>query len=597
MSDTPKQEHLDAEELAETWKHIGEQSQKLVQEFMERQAKGEHSFQVLDPKAIMQTYSELGKKMFADPSKLFQQQMAWWQDFFTLSESASKNISGESSEAVITPEPGDRRFKADEWQDNPVFDYIKQSYLLASKHILDSVRNTEGLDEKTAEQAEFYTRQFVDAMAPTNFANTNPAVLQETIDSKGQNLVKGLQNLLSDLDAGKGKLRVKMTDPQAFELGKNVAATPGKVIYQNDLMQLIQYTPSTELVYKRPLLIIPPWINKFYILDLRPKNSFIKWAIDQGHTVFVISWVNPDEKLADKTFTDYMHEGPLAALDVIKDAIGEKDVKAIGYCLGGTLLAATLAYMQETQDQRIKAATFFTTMTDFSEPGELGVFIDDFQLNQIDEHMAEKGYFDGSAMAEAFNLLRANDLIWNFVVNNYLMGKDPFPFDLLYWNSDSTRMPRAMHHFYLRKMYQQNLLCKPNGINLDGIGIDLRKIETPIYILSTKEDHIAPWKSTYAATQLYAGPVKFVLGGSGHIAGVINPPIANKYGYQTNVELPESADEWLSSAQTHEGSWWTDWAQWIKKFNSKKIAARDPAEGAINPLEDAPGSYVKHKAN
>ncbi len=594
----PNIELPDPEQISANIAKVAEQSQKLVQEFVARQASGEHApYQVLDPTSVGKAFAELTQHMWQNPAKVIEHQMAMWQDFIDLSARSARQALGEDVEPVAAPEPGDRRFKDDAWQDNPLFDYIKQSYLIAARHVLANVQDVEGMDRHTAQKVDFLTRQFVDAMAPTNFASTNPQVVRETLESGGQNLLKGLSNMLADLDAGKGKLRVRMTDAEAFELGKNVAVTPGKVVYQNDLMQLLQYAPATEQVQKRPLLIIPPWINKFYILDLRPKNSFIKWAVDQGHTVFVISWVNPDEKLADKTFEDYMFEGPLAALDAIAKATGVAEVKAIGYCLGGTLLAGTLAYMTAKDDKRIKAATFFTTMTDFSEPGELGVFIDEEQLAAMEKEMQEKGYFEGSAMAEAFNLLRANDLIWSFVINNYLLGKDPFPFDLLYWNSDSTRMPREMHRFYLRNMYQKNLLCQPGGIALGGVPIDLTTIKTPAYILSTKEDHIAPWKSTYAATQLYAGPVRFVLGGSGHIAGVINPPAANKYAYQTSTANPPDPEQWLRSSSTHEGSWWSDWNKWVARYNGgKQVGARQPGDGELAVLEDAPGSYVKGRA-
>ena len=471
---------------------------------------------------------------------------------------------------------------------------MKQAYLLASKHLLNGIHDVDGLDPKTATKVDFFARQFVDAIAPTNFAMTNPTVLRETAETGGQNLLRGLSNVLDDLERGDGKLRIKMTDSEQFGLGINVAASPGAVVFQNDLMQLLQFSPSTEQVHKRPLMIVPPWINKYYILDLREKNSFIKWAVDQGHTVFVLSWVNPGEQLANKSFDDYMVDGPLAALDAIEQATGERSVKAIGYCIGGTLLSATLAYMSKAGDERIKAATFFTTMTDFSNPGELGVFVDDDQLKSLEEKMAEHGYLEGSSMAEVFNMLRANDLIWSFVVNNYLMGKDPFPFDLLYWNSDSTRMPGAMQSYYLRKMYEQNLLVEPGGIDMLGEPINLRDIRTPVYILSTKEDHIAPWQATYAATQLYAGNTKFVLGASGHIAGVVNPPSAKKYGYWTGAELPADADEWFASAEYTDGSWWTDWRKWVTRYNGgKKVAARQPGDGKLEVIEAAPGSYVK----
>ncbi len=587
----------DPDKIGESVTRIAEQSRRLVEDFVERQAKDEGGdYQVLDPADIVRSFQELMEKMMADPAKVLESQLALWQDYTDLWQANLKRMMGEESEPVIEPAPGDRRFKDEVWSENPVFDYIKQSYLLASKYLHGRVRETEGLDPHSAQKADFYTRQYIDAMAPTNFAMSNPEVLRRTVETGGENLLTGLSNLLDDLERGKGNLRVKMTDLERFKLGENVAVTPGKVVYQNELMQLLQYTPSTETVYKRPLLIIPPWINKYYILDLRPKNSFIKWAVDQGHTVFVISWVNPDEKLAHKDFQDYMLEGPLAALDAIEQATGERDCKVIGYCLGGTLLASMLAYMAEKGDTRVKAATFFVSMMDFSEPGELGVFIDEEQLARMDEQMEKTGYFDGSSMAEAFNLLRANDLIWGFVINNYLLGKDPFPFDLLYWNSDSTRMPCKMHSFYLHNLYERNLLCKPNGISLDGVGIDLTKVETPAYFISTKEDHIAPWKSTYAGTQLLSGPVRFVLGMSGHIAGIVNPPSAKKYGYWSNDELPEDCDQWLAGAESHDGSWWLDWKKWVQRHNGKKVPARVPGDGKLEVIEDAPGSYVRVRA-
>jgi poly[(R)-3-hydroxyalkanoate] polymerase subunit PhaC len=456
------------------------------------------------------------------------------------------------------------------------------------------VLSVDGLDEKTARKVDFYTRQFIDALSPSNFVLTNPEVLRETVQSGGQNLIQGLKNLLKDLDRGDHRqLRIRMTDLEAFKLGMNVATTKGKVVYQNELMQLVQYQPSTKEVYRRPLLIIPPWINKFYILDLRENNSFIKWAVDQGHTVFVISWVNPDEKLAHKDFKDYLVEGSLAALDAIEQATDEQKVNAIGYCLGGTLLAATLAYLAAKNEERIASATFLATLIDFSEPGELGVFVDEHQVSALEKRMEERGYLEGFEMATTFNMLRSNDLIWSFVVNNYLLGKDPFPFDLLYWNSDATRMPAKMHSFYLRNMYIKNLLKQPGGLKLAGVAIDISKVKTPAYFLSTVEDHIAPWKSTYAGTKLLGGPAKFVLAGSGHIAGVINPPCANKYGYRTNAKLPREPNAWLNDAAHNEGSWWPDWGKWIEAYGGARVPARVPGKGRLKALEDAPGSYVK----
>ena len=589
IPDTP---NPDPERLHAAMGRVAERSRRIVQAFAERQASGAPAFNPLEPGVVSKTYRTLWQHMLADPARLVQAQVSLWQDYARLWEATARRMAGEEADPVAAPEPGDRRFTGDAWTENPVFDHIRQSYLLASKFMLSTVRETEGLDAHTARKADFYTRQFIDALAPTNFAATNPEVVRRTVETGGENLVQGLENMLEDLERGQGRLRIRMTDLDKFKLGENVAVTPGKVVLENDLMQLIQYAPATDVVRKRPLLIVPPWINKFYILDLRPKNSFIKWAVEQGHTVFVISWVNPDERLAEKSLDDYMLEGPVAALDAVEQATGEPRVNAIGYCLGGTLLAATLAWLKTKGREAVESATFFTTMVDFEEPGELGVFIDDEQISLMEEAMEEKGYFDGSSMAEAFNLLRANDLIWSFVVNNYLMGRDPFPFDLLYWNSDSTRMPRAMHSTYLREMYRHNRLREPGGITLGGVPIDLAAVDVPVYILSTREDHIAPWRSTYAATRLYGGSVRFVLAMSGHIAGVVNPPAANKYGYYTGALAP-SPDAWLESATAHDGSWWPDWDAWVSAHDGGEAAPREPGDSTLPVIEDAPGRYVK----
>jgi polyhydroxyalkanoate synthase len=453
------------------------------------------------------------------------------------------------------------------------------------------VANVEGLSPESEKKVAFFTRQYVDALSPSNFALTNPQVLRETLASGGQNLLKGLNNLLSDMEKG----GISMTDEKAFKLGKNVATTPGKVVFQNELMQLIQFEPTTKEVYRTPLVIIPPWINKYYILDLRPSNSFIKWALDQGHSVFVISWVNPDARLAQMGFEDYMKQGPLAALDAVERASGEREVNFIGYCLGGTLLGATLGFLsQRKQVNRVRSATFFVSLLDFSAPGELGVFIDEAQVENLEKKMNERGYLEGAEMASTFNLLRANDLVWSFVINNYLLGKDPFPFDLLYWNSDSTRMPARMHSFYLRNMYLKNLLGVPGGITLEGVPIDLSKVKVPAYFVSTVEDHIAPWKTTYKGLRYLGGDVRFVLGGSGHIAGIVNPPAAKKYHYWTNEARPDDADDWFKTATQHPGSWWEDWQAWMNERNGgEKVPARAPE----HPLEDAPGSYVTLRLN
>ncbi|MBI4967438.1 MAG: class I poly(R)-hydroxyalkanoic acid synthase [Rhodospirillales bacterium] len=583
----------DPAELTQAVANIAERSQRLMSDFLARQT-SQPQLGMADPMNVGQAFVEMMGRLMADPSKLVEAQVSLWSDYMKLWQNTARRMLGEQSEPVVSPEPSDNRFKDEAWQTNEVFDFVKQSYLLTARTVQSVVGQVEGLDEKTAKKVDFYTRQFVDAMAPSNFVMTNPQVLRATVESGGENLLKGLNNLLGDLERGKGKLAIKMTDLDAFKVGENIAVTPGKVVYQNDLIQLLQYAPTTETVLERPVLIIPPWINKYYILDLRPKNSLIKWLTEQGHTVFVISWVNPDEKLAGKTFSDYMFEGPLAALNAIKIATGQDKVNVAGYCLGGTLLATTLAYMAAKKDDRIASATFFATMVDFAEAGELEVFIDEEQLLSLEEKMNKRGYLEGSEMATTFNMLRANDLIWSFVINNYLLGKEPFPFDLLYWNSDSTRMPAAMHSFYLRNMYQLNNLKDPGGIEVGGVPIDLGTIKTPIYILATREDHIAPWKSAYAATQLYAGPVRFVLSGSGHIAGVVNPP-PGKYPHWvgSGKSLPESADAWLASATQKEGSWWPDWQAWIEKIDNKRVKARQPGAGKLKAIEDTPGSYVK----
>jgi polyhydroxyalkanoate synthase len=572
---------------------IAERSQRIVGDWLKRQtAEGAE----LDPLNIGGAFMEMTARLMADPARLLQAQLGFWQDYMTLWQSTARRMMGIDTEPVIQADPRDRRFRDEAWKENEVFDFIKQSYLLSARYMQDVVSQVDGLDAHTRQKVDFYSRQFVDAMSPSNFLLTNPEVLRRTAETGGENLLRGLNNLLSDLERGRGKLTVRMTDLDAFKVGENIGVTPGKVIYQNELMQLIQYAPVTEQVLKRPLLIIPPWINKYYILDLRPNNSLVRWAVAQGHTVFMISWVNPDERLADRGFDDYMREGVLDALDAVWQATGEHDCNVIGYCLGGTLLATTLAWMTARGDDRIKTATFFVTLTDFEEAGELRVFIDEEQLRALEEKMQKRGYLEGSEMATTFNMLRANDLIWSFVVNNYLLGNEPFPFDLLYWNSDATRMPARMHSFYLRRMYQQNLLAKPGGITIDGVSIDLSRITTPAYFISTRDDHIAPWKSTYRGTQLLSGEKRFVLAGSGHIAGVVNPPEGGKYNHWINTELPPDPEEWFRGATEMAGSWWPDWHRWVVAHGKEMVPARPPGSGRLAPIEDAPGSYVKVRA-
>jgi polyhydroxyalkanoate synthase len=588
MADKLMQPTWDPLVLAAQLQKIAKQSQTLMQRFVSSQPDA-IKLGIGDTSRLGFDFFELMTKMMTNPAAvasaqidLFYGTLSVWQ------KTAERMLMLRTQEANA---PKDKRFKHPEWSENAIFSFVKDSYLVAAKSILSAVRAVENIDDATARKVDFYTRQFVDALSPSNFVATNPEVLTATLESGGQNLLRGLENLLVDLERGNGRLSITMTDMKAFRLGENIATTPGKIVYQNELMQLIQYRPSTQEVRRRPLLIVPPWINKFYVLDLQPKNSFIKWAVDQGHTVFVISWVNPDEKLAEKSFENYMLEGPLAALDAIESATAERSVNTIGYCLGGTLLAATAAYSAAKSDDRIASATYFVTLVDFTDVGEMAVFIDEGQLASLERRMRERGYLEAQDMATAFNMLRANDLIWSFAVNNYLLGREQMPFDLLFWNSDSTRMPAAMHSFYLRKMYQQNLLAKPGGISLAGTPIDLSTIRTPTFILSTREDHIAPWKSTYAATRLYSGPVKFVLSASGHMAGVISAP-GSKYGHWTNDNLPPGPDEWFAGATPHQRSWWPVWDEWVTQLDSGRVPAREPGGGKLTIIEDAPGSYV-----
>ena len=567
---------------------------KQVEELMSGFSKSYEGMN-LDPFNLKQAYSDWWEAVAKNPQKVIEANMAFWQKSFELTQQAMFGLMGAETTPVIEAPKSDRRFSHEDWANKPIFDVIKQSYLLTSDWMRKVVSSAEGLDEHTSERVKFFTERMLDAMSPTNFALTNPAVIEKIRETKGANLVHGLKNMLEDLEAGKGQLKIRMTDASAFELGKNVAATPGKVVFQNRMFQLLEYTPSTEQVLKRPLLIVPPWINKFYIMDLQPKNSLLKWLVDQGNTVYVISWVNPDETYAETGFEDYIIDGVLKALDAIQYDTGETEVNAIGYCIGGTLLASSLAYMKATGDTRIKSATFFTTMLNFANPGELGLFIDDDQIKGLEGKMQETGYLDGSTMAGTFNLLRANDLIWSFYINNYLLGNDPRPFDLLYWNSDSTRMPAKMHSWYLRNLYLNNQLCQPKALNVHGVPLDLGSIDIPACFISAVEDHIAPWQSTYSGARLFGGKTRFILGGSGHIAGIINPPGANKYNYRVTDELPEDGEAWAKQATVNAGSWWPEWDRWVRALDNTQVPARVPGQGKLAAIEDAPGTYVKAK--
>ncbi len=589
-----KMQPLNVDETARVLQEVAERSAKLLGEFALKDHSSSLSAAAGDELGIAKAYMELYSKMLSNPAEIAAFSTNLMLDYMQLWQSSWLKMMGVQTAPVAAPAKGDGRFRDDDWSANFLFDYMKQSYLIAARQIQHTVAHVDGLSPEAEKKVAFFTRQYVDALSPSNFALTNPQVLRETLASGGQNLIKGLNNLLSDMEKGGGKLQISMTDEKAFQLGKNVATTPGKVVFQTELMQLIQFEPTTSEACRTPLVIIPPWINKYYILDLRPSNSFIKWALDQGHTVFVVSWVNPDARLAQMGFEDYMKLGPLAALEAVEQATGERQVNFIGYCLGGTLLGATLGFLaQKNQLDRVRSATYFVSLLDFSVPGELGVFIDEAQVENLEKKMNERGYLEGSEMASTFNLLRSNDLVWSFVINNYLMGKDPFPFDLLYWNSDSTRMPARMHSFYLRNMYLKNLLGVPGGITLDGVPIDLSKVTVPSYFISTAEDHIAPWKTTYKGSRYLGGDVRFVLGGSGHIAGIVNPPAAKKYQYWTNNAKPDSVEEWFKTATQHPGSWWEDWQAWVETQNAgEKVPARVPGDGELKPIEDGPGSYV-----
>jgi polyhydroxyalkanoate synthase len=584
----------DPGEFARNMVRVGIQSQQLLSDFLRRQSDN-FGKAPLDPLNLGNTFMDLLRGMVADPAPIMEAQFQLWRDYMNLWERTARRMMGGDNEPVVAPQPGDKRFKDSEWQENQIFDFIKQSYLLTANWLQSTVGKVENLDPASRRRIQFYTKQFADAFAPTNFVLTNPEVLRTTLQSNGENLVRGLNNLLEDLERGEGQLSIRQTT-DVFKVGENVATAPGKVIFRNELMELLQFDPSTDEVYERPLLIFPPWINKFYILDLRPENSFIRWAVGQGYTVFVVSWVNPDAKLAKKTFEDYMHQGIFAALDAVKDATGVRDPNVIGYCIGGTLLSTTLAYMAAKGDDRVHSATFFAAQADFSEAGDLQIFIDDVQLEALEQQMtASGGVLEGSKMATTFNMLRANDLIWSFVVNNYLMGRDPVPFDLLYWNSDTTRMPEATHLFYLRQFYKNNALAK-GELTFGGVKLDLSKVKVPTYLQSAKDDHIAPFRSVYKTTQLFKGPIRFIIAGSGHIAGVINPPAAKKYQYWTNDKLPPKVEDWQAGATEHPGSWWPDWDAWLSKLSGKKVSARKPGDGKLKPLGDTPGTYVKVKA-
>jgi polyhydroxyalkanoate synthase len=599
----PKHVFEDFDTLSEYLADVTGKSQEVVSEFFVRNADGRRLAAgdgASDPLNVRESFQETMNALSADPGTVLQRQFNLWGDFAKMMGSMSRRMAGEDVSPAIEPAPGDKRFTHPAWRENYLLDFVKQSYLTYAHWLRGTVSQLGGMNPHEKDRAEFYTQQFLDALAPTNFPMLNPEVVETAFETKGDSLLKGMRNFLEDIDRGHGELAIRQADLDYFKLGENIATTPGKVIYQNAIMQLIQYQPTTEKVAERPLLIVPPWINKFYILDLQPENSFIRWMVDQGRTIFLISWVNPEPTLASKTFADYIHEGLFEALGAVKAATGETDVDAIGYCIGGTMLATALALMAKRGDKRIRSATFFTAQTDFTEAGDLLLFVDDDQLDAIEKQMdAAGGVLEGRAMANTFNMLRSNDLIWSFVIDNYMKGKDPAKFDLLFWNSDATRMPKNVHLFYLREFYQKNrLACGEMAI--DGERLDLGEVDIPIFMQAAETDHIAPHMSVYNSARLFASKgndkVVYMLAGSGHIAGVVNHPAKRKYHHSTNEELPETVEEWKAGAEKHPGSWWNYWIDWLNKVSPGEVRARIPGEGALKPIEDAPGSYVKVNA-
>ena len=545
---------------------------------------------------VIKTFTAVAEYWLSDQDRSSDLQKKIAKAYLDLWGSSVRRLAGEDVPPAIAPSPRDKRFADPEWKSNQFFDFVMQLYLLTTQWAQELVHNAEGVDPHTRKKAEFYVQQIANALAPSNFLLTNPEVLRETLSSSGDNLVRGMKMLAEDIEAGHGTLRIRQSDPSNLVVGVNMATTAGKVIYQNELMQLIQYEPATESVLRTPLLIVPPWINKFYILDLRPEKSFIKWCVDQGITVFVISWVNPDKRLGAKTWEDYMKQGPLTAMDAIERATGEMKVHTMGYCVGGTLLATTLAWLAEKRRVRATSATLLAAQVDFTHAGDLLVFVDEDQISALERDMQESGVLEGSKMAMAFNMLRSNDLIWSYVVSNYLKGQPPSSFDLLHWNSDATRMPAANHSYYLRNCYLENRLSAGSMV-LDNTLLDLSKVKVPIYNLATREDHIAPADSVLYGSQFFGGPVKYVLSGSGHIAGVVNPPSSGKYQYWTNDNIRGvTLSDWIKAAQEHKGSWWPDWRDWLESIDAEQVPARGVGTDALPPIEDAPGSYVRVRA-
>ena len=597
-TDTPKPDtKFDAEAFAMNVARAMESGGKALAAFLKPRESGEvQDRPPAELAEVIKAFTSVAEYWLSDTSRSSDLQTKLAKDYLDLWGAAARRMAGQDAPPAIAPSPRDKRFADPEWKSNQFFDFVMQLYLLTTKWAQELVRDAEGLDPQTRRKAEFYVQQVTNALSPSNFVLTNPEVLRETVASSGENLARGLKMLAEDIAAGKGMLKIRQSNPDNLVVGVNMATTPGKVIYQNEMMQLIQYSPTTENVLRTPLLIVPPWINKFYILDLKPEKSYIKWCVDQGITVFVISWVNPDKRLGNKSWEDYMKEGPLTAMDVIEKVTGEMKVHTAGYCVGGTMLATTLAWLAEKRRQRVSSATFFAAQVDFTHAGDLLVFVDEDQIASLEHDMKTAGVLEGSKMAMAFNMLRSNDLIWSYVVSNYLKGQQPSAFDLLHWNSDATRMTASNHSYYLRNCYLENRLSTGTMV-LDNTLLDLSKVKVPVYNLATREDHIAPAESVLYGSQFFGGPVKYVLSGSGHIAGVVNPPASNKYQYWTNDNIKDvNVAEWMKGAVEHKGSWWPDWRQWLGELDPEEVPARAVGSEALPPIEDAPGSYVRVRA-
>lgn len=564
---------------------------KAASEWLEPREKGDRTASEIEPLAdIVATISKVVEYWVSDPARTLEAQTHLMSSYFGIWMNSLNRTMGK--EPLMPGVRDDKRFSAHDWKETPFFDFLRQVYLVTSDWAEKLVREARDLDPHTRHKAEFYVRQITAALSPTNFVVTNPVLYKETVARNGANLVEGMKKLAEDIKAGHGDLRIRQTDMAKFKVGENMAVTPGKVVAENDICQIIQYEATTDEVLKRPLLIVPPWINKFYVLDLNPQKSFIKWSVEQGHTVFVVSWVNPDERHARKAWEDYAREGIGFALDTITKATGEKDVNAIGYCVGGTLLAATLALHAQEGDKRIKSCTLFTTQVDFTHAGDLKVFADESQIGNIEKSMEKDGYLEGTRMAMAFNMLRAQELIWPYFVNNYLKGEEPPAFDLLFWNADSTRMPAANHSFYLRNCYLANNLAE-GRMELAGKVLSLKDIKIPVYNLATREDHIAPAKSVFVGSKLFGGPATYIMSGSGHIAGVVNHPERKKYQFWHDGPPKGEFEDWVAQAEMTEGSWWPHWHKWIESQSDRKVRARKPGGDKLNPIEEAPGSYVK----